>query len=95
MGRRAAAHRISSLEHRPLGTRFGQDIGVAILSWRALTLWALGYPDAGRQDAVRALREAREISEDEFDNLYVIVRRGQDIDLQRYRYSGGGQVDTL
>ena len=49
------------LEHRPLGTRFGQDIGVAILSWRALTLWALGYPDAGRQDAERALREARQI----------------------------------
>jgi hypothetical protein len=48
-------------EHRPLGTRFGQDIGVAILSWRALTLWALGYPDAGRQDAERALREARQI----------------------------------
>jgi class 3 adenylate cyclase/predicted ATPase len=49
------------LEHRALGTRFGQDIGVAILSWRALTLWALGYPDAGRQDAERALREARQI----------------------------------
>jgi predicted ATPase len=48
-------------EHRPLGTRFGQDIGVAILSWRALTLWALGYPDAGRRDAERALREARQI----------------------------------
>jgi class 3 adenylate cyclase/predicted ATPase len=50
-------------EHRPLGTRFGQDIGVAILSWRALTLWALGYPDAGRQDAERALREARQIGQ--------------------------------
>jgi predicted ATPase len=34
---------------------------VAILSWRSLTLWALGYPDAGRQDAERALREARQI----------------------------------
>jgi predicted ATPase len=34
---------------------------VAILSWRALTLWALGYPDASRQDAERALREARQI----------------------------------
>jgi predicted ATPase len=34
---------------------------VAILSWRALTLWALGFPDAGRQDAERALREARQI----------------------------------
>jgi class 3 adenylate cyclase/predicted ATPase len=49
------------LEHRPLGTRFGQDIGVAILSWRALALWALGYPDGGRQDTERALQEARQI----------------------------------
>jgi class 3 adenylate cyclase/predicted ATPase len=49
------------LEHRPLATRFGQDIGVAILSWRALTLWALGYPRSAREDAERALHEAREI----------------------------------
>ena len=49
------------LEHRPLATRFGQDIGVAILSWRALTLWALGYPGSAREDAERALHEAREI----------------------------------
>ena len=49
------------LEHRPLVTRFGQDIGVAILSWRALTLWALGYPRSAMEDAERALHEAREI----------------------------------
>jgi predicted ATPase len=49
------------LEHRPLATRFGQDIGVAILSWRALTLWALGYPRSAREDSARALHEAREI----------------------------------
>jgi hypothetical protein len=49
------------LEHRPLATRFGQDIGVAILSWRALTVWALGYPRSAREDAEHALREAREI----------------------------------
>jgi hypothetical protein len=33
-------------EHRPLATRFGQDIGVTILSWRAFALWLLGYPEA-------------------------------------------------
>ena len=31
-------------EHRPLATRFGQDVGVAILSNRSLALWLLGYP---------------------------------------------------
>ena len=31
-------------EHRPLATRFGQDIGVVVLSYRAETLWLLGYP---------------------------------------------------
>ena len=44
------------LEHRPLATRFGQDIGVAILSWRAMSFVALGYPDAavaGRRASAR------------------------------------------
>jgi predicted ATPase len=47
--------------HRPLATRFGQDVRVAILSYRPLTLWMLGYPDAALADAERALNEAREI----------------------------------
>jgi class 3 adenylate cyclase/predicted ATPase len=47
------------LRHRALATRFGQDIGVAIVSWRALTVWALGYPKSAREDAKHALREAR------------------------------------
>ena len=33
-------------EHRPLATRFGQDLGVSILSYRSLALWFLGYPNA-------------------------------------------------
>src|SRR5208282_1867680 len=33
-------------EHRPLATRFGQDTGVAILSYRSWALWLLGYPEA-------------------------------------------------
>ena len=32
------------IEHRPLATRFGQDIGVGILFQRALPLWMLGSP---------------------------------------------------
>ena len=33
-------------QHRPLATRFGQDIGVPALCFRSLALWVLGYPDA-------------------------------------------------
>ena len=48
-------------EHRPLATRFGSDTRVTILSWRALTLWLLGYPEAAQADADHAVKEAREI----------------------------------
>ena len=48
-------------EHRPLATRFGHDVRMTILSWRALVLWALGYPDAALADVEYALRDAREI----------------------------------
>jgi predicted ATPase len=47
--------------HRPLATRFGQDIGVAILANRPLALWLLGYPEAARQDSIDAVRYAREM----------------------------------
>ncbi len=48
-------------EHRPLATRFGQDVGVAILSYRSQALWLLGYPEAALGDAEHALSSAREI----------------------------------
>ena len=50
-------------EHRPLATRFGQDIGVTILSYRSLALWLLGYPEAALADADHALKDAREIGQ--------------------------------
>ena len=50
-------------EHRPLATRFGQDIRVAILCYRSWTQWILGYPDLGLADANRALKDAREIGQ--------------------------------
>jgi len=50
-------------EHRSLATRFGQDVGVAILSWRALALWLLGYPQAALADTEHALGIAREIGD--------------------------------
>ena len=48
-------------EHRPLATRFGQDVRVAILSYRSLVLWLLGVPEAALADTERALMDAREI----------------------------------
>ena len=50
-------------EHRPLATRFGQDSGVAILSFRSLALWLLGYPEAALRDADDALKNAREMGQ--------------------------------
>jgi class 3 adenylate cyclase/predicted ATPase len=47
-------------EHRPLATRFGQDVGAASLSWRSIASWLLGYPDDALVDAERALSVARE-----------------------------------
>ena len=37
-------------EHRPLATRFGQDVGVANLVRRSWALWLLGYPEAALAD---------------------------------------------
>jgi predicted ATPase len=48
-------------KHRALATRFGQDVGVVILSFRAFTLWLLGYPEGARADAESAVTNAREI----------------------------------
>ena len=48
--------------HRPLATRFGLDIGTVAKNWRALTLWLLGYPDAARAGADRAIEDARELA---------------------------------
>ena len=50
-------------EHRPLATRFGQDMRVSILSLRSWDLWFLGYPDAALADADQALKDAREIGQ--------------------------------
>ena len=48
-------------EHRPLTTRSGRDVGVTLLSFRSACLWQLGYPAASRNDAERAVKNAREI----------------------------------
>jgi predicted ATPase len=51
------------VEHRPLAIRFGQDVGVSILSFRSLALWILGYPEAALTDTNHAVGHAREIGQ--------------------------------
>jgi predicted ATPase len=46
-------------EHRPLAARFGQDVGVMILSYRSWVLWMLGYPKAALIDCQQAIDDAR------------------------------------
>jgi tetratricopeptide (TPR) repeat protein len=48
------------VEHRSLAGRFGQAVGVAILSDRSLASWMLGYPEAALADAEQAVKDARE-----------------------------------
>jgi predicted ATPase len=48
-------------EHRPLATRFGQDVGAATLCWKSLAFWLLGYPKVALADTEQALKVAREI----------------------------------
>lgn len=50
-------------EHRLLGTRFGQEVGVAILSNRPLALWLLGYPKAALEEADQALNYAQDLGQ--------------------------------
>ena len=42
--------------------RFGQDVLASILPFRALALWARGYPDAALADVDRVVKHAREIN---------------------------------
>ena len=49
------------VEHRPLATRFVVDAQVSTLSYRALAIWILGYPEAALADTEYALKIAREI----------------------------------
>jgi predicted ATPase len=47
--------------HRPLATRFGQDVRMASLLRRSQALWFLGYPDAALADSQNSVNDARQI----------------------------------
>ena len=65
----AVAHFDQSLElydpvkHRSLAARFVIDTRVTILSYRALALWVLGYPEKAVADTDDAIKDAREIGQ--------------------------------
>jgi class 3 adenylate cyclase/tetratricopeptide (TPR) repeat protein/ABC-type transport system involved in cytochrome c biogenesis ATPase subunit len=61
------------VEHRPLATRSGRDVGVALLSYRSACVWQLGYPAASRNDAARAVKNARE-SGHPTNLMYALIR---------------------
>jgi predicted ATPase len=48
-------------KHRSLASRFGQDVRVSILSFRSITLWMLGYPEAALTDVDQVVKNAREM----------------------------------
>ena len=48
-------------EHRPLASRFGQDVRIAIVTIRSIAQWLLGYPEAALRDVDDALKNAREM----------------------------------
>ena len=55
---------------------------MAILSYRSLALWMLGYPEAALADAERALRDAREIGQ-AATLMYALLPRIVDLILLR------------
>jgi hypothetical protein len=70
-------------EHRPLAMRFGQDVLASILPFRALAMWAHGFPDAALADADRAVKHARDISH-EASLLLTLIGEG----IRRHRPNG-------
>jgi predicted ATPase len=62
-------------KHGALGTRFGYDVGVATLSYRALALWILGYPEAALKDADSAVKDAR-LRAPQIGNMLVALHPG-------------------
>jgi predicted ATPase len=50
-------------EHLPLATRFAVDARIAVLAFRSIASWVLGYPEAALADADGALKQARDIDQ--------------------------------
>jgi len=82
------------VEHRPLATRSGRDLGVALLSFRSACVWQLGYPAASRNDADRAVKNARE-SGHPTTLMYALIRAVQSYTFCRDYAAAHAQLDEL
>jgi len=61
------------IEHRTQATRFGHDVGAAILSNRPLALWLLGQPETAAKGANHAVEHARDVGQ-KATFLYTLAR---------------------
>ena len=50
-------------EHGPMATRFGADVAISVLSYRAIALWLLGYPANAQADINHVLLRARDLGQ--------------------------------
>src|ERR1700691_5145120 len=81
-------------EHRPITTRSGRDVGVTLLSFRASCVWQLGYPAASRNDAERALKNAREMGH-ATTLMYALWQAGFNQIMYGNYAAANAQVDEL
>jgi class 3 adenylate cyclase/predicted ATPase len=81
-------------EHRLLATRFGHDVRMTALCWRALTLWILGYPDSAAADIARALKDAQEIGH-AATSMFALAHGSLAHTLRRDHAAAGTLADEL
>jgi predicted ATPase len=82
------------VEHRPVTTRSGRDVGVTLLSFRSGCLFNLGYPAASLNDAERAVKKAREIGHPT-TLMYALSQAGFGHIKCRNYSAANAQVDEL
>jgi predicted ATPase len=76
-------------EHRALAPRFGQDIRVAALAFRAIALWLLGYPALALADIESALKDGREI--DHGPSLMYALHRAANLNMYLGYYAAASK----
>jgi predicted ATPase len=81
-------------EHRPLTTRSGRDVVVALLASRSGCLWLLGYPAAARDDGELAVKNARETGQ-ATTLFYALHQAGFDYTLCGNYAAANAPVDEL
>jgi class 3 adenylate cyclase/predicted ATPase len=81
-------------EHRPVATRSGRDVGVALLASRNGCVWLLGYPAASRNDIKRALKTARETGQPT-TLMYALRQAGYDHILCGNYAAANAHLDEL